>query len=258
MKYLKMIGITFGTFLLTGCQWMFLAYPSTWEGYESNEIIPIRKQNAEMYNDIISVSDCNGIKILADEFSEVKWTLHREYIIKGMKEKNCNIGNSSPEKKEIGKSSENISTASGKNHSIMPKQNNVSTALAPMANRKDSSTLAVVPPKSFPKKSSTFVRGWLGIQVYEDMPKGVAKILNVDEGKGLFVQTVAPGSAAEKSGMRNADIILSVDGNEFTKGSEFSAYMSKLPVGHLLRLKVIRAQNPIDQIIELTEKLPSM
>lgn len=106
--------------------------------------------------------------------------------------------------------------------------------------------------------ASPSTRGWLGVQVYENMPEGVANILNVPEGKGLFVQVVASGSAAEKSGMRSVDVILSVDGNEFTKGSEFLAYMSTLPVGHLLKLKIIRAQMPIDQIIQLTEKLPSM
>lgn len=135
-----------------------------------------------------------------------------------------------------------------------------STAPTPPPDKATKSTISKEPSFARPTTigPSSSERGWLGIQVYENMPEGVASILNAPPGKGLFVRTVASGSAAEKSGMRSADVILSIDGHEFTKGSEFTAYMSTLPVGHLLKLKIIRAQIPMDQIIQLTEKLPSM
>ncbi len=54
-------------------------------------------------------------------------------------------------------------------------------------------------------------RGMLGVGI-QDVTEEVAKSLELKEAKGVLVNSISPGSAAEKAGIKQGDIITAIDG----------------------------------------------
>lgn len=256
MNFLKISFLLILFPLLSGCQAALNSYAETL--YDPDEVIRLDRDGYESMYKLFSMDDCAGLARSLNEpmYGQKKFAETRAILVKVMSEKNCGSSNSSAKKNDAQKASENTTSpvTTGSKNSLATKNNQKPSSSSTTVAKKASSSKAIAALQATPEKSSEFNRGWLGISVTEDMPMEVVGVLKVPEGKGLFVIDVAPGSAAEKSGMRASDVILLVDGKEFTKGSEYISYMSTLPIGHFLKLKVLRARIPIDQIIQLSEK----
>jgi serine protease Do len=91
-------------------------------------------------------------------------------------------------------------------------------------------------------KTGKVTRGSVGITFSAD-PEQNKKLLkalgNVDE--GVFVQSVAPGGPAEKAGIKEGDIITSINGKHVRDGSELVNVVSTTPVGTTVNLGVQRS-----------------
>lgn len=89
------------------------------------------------------------------------------------------------------------------------------------------------------EKGGTFEEGYLGIFAYD------AEIVpylnrNIETNQGIYVATVNAGGPAQKAGLRVGDIIITVDGNEFSKMTQLREYIyTKIP-GNQLELKILR------------------
>ncbi len=62
-------------------------------------------------------------------------------------------------------------------------------------------------------------RGWLGVQIQE-VDEDMAKALGLKEPKGALVGQVMPGEPAQKAGMQDGDVIMSVDGKAIEDTSD--------------------------------------
>jgi len=83
------------------------------------------------------------------------------------------------------------------------------------------------------------VRGQLGVYIQE-LTKDLADSFGIDETKGLLVSRVMEGTAAEKAGLKQGDIILRRDGQPVGKLSEFRNGIAMTPPGTEIKLDILR------------------
>ena len=69
--------------------------------------------------------------------------------------------------------------------------------------------------------------------------------------KGVMVDRVEPGSAAEMGGLAKDDLILRVDGTEVTSPDSLRAYVADRAPGSRIVLDLLRASRPHRLEIEL-------
>jgi Do/DeqQ family serine protease len=82
-------------------------------------------------------------------------------------------------------------------------------------------------------------RGSLGVFV-QSLTNELAGALDLSGTKGALVAEVVEGSAAEKAGIQEGDLIISVAGNTVRTAQEFHNLEGGLPVGEPLELKFLR------------------
>jgi serine protease Do len=91
-------------------------------------------------------------------------------------------------------------------------------------------------------KNGKVTRGSIGITFTADpmQARALLKAYHVEEG-GVFVQSVAPGGPAEKAGLKDGDVIVSVNGKPVRDGGELVNTVTTTPVGTALNLAVVRS-----------------
>ncbi len=82
-------------------------------------------------------------------------------------------------------------------------------------------------------------RGYLGVYI-NDVTPVIAKGVKLDHPRGVFVTSVIDGSAADEAGIKEGDIILSVDGKEVNHTNELQAKIGIKNPGDVVTLKVWR------------------
>jgi Do/DeqQ family serine protease len=82
-------------------------------------------------------------------------------------------------------------------------------------------------------------RGQLGISVRKVTSDDAAK-LSVPEGKGIVVGSVQPGSAADRAGLRQGDVIMSFNGVEVSDPNTFRNRVASTPPGTDVTLTIVR------------------
>lgn len=85
-------------------------------------------------------------------------------------------------------------------------------------------------------------RGVLGIRMGELTPV-LAEELGIRENSGIYVGEVISGSAAQKAGMKEGDIIQGIDGQEVKTTPEFYEQLGKFHPGSQIQLKIKRNGN---------------
>jgi serine protease Do len=92
-------------------------------------------------------------------------------------------------------------------------------------------------------------RGWMGVEIGR-LDEDLAKTFGLKEPKGAVVNTVTPGSPAEKAGLEPEDVIVSVDGKEVTDNSFLSRYIASKAPSTGVKLGVMR--NGAEKAITVT------
>src|SRR5499433_2945798 len=87
---------------------------------------------------------------------------------------------------------------------------------------------------------STVKRPWLGARLQAVTPE-IADSLGLKRPAGALVATVAPGSAAARSGLRTGDLIVSIDGQAVDDPNAFDYRFATKALGGTARLGVVRA-----------------
>jgi serine protease Do len=93
-------------------------------------------------------------------------------------------------------------------------------------------------------KNGKVTRGSIGITFTSDPQQSQDLLKAYKADHGVFVQSVAPGGPAEKSGLREADIITSVNGKAVRDGNELVNIITSTPVGTGLDVAAIREGKP--------------
>jgi serine protease Do len=81
------------------------------------------------------------------------------------------------------------------------------------------------------------VRGWLGVVIQEITPE-IAETIGVKE--GILISQVAPGSPAERAGLKVGDIIVAIDGEKVREVRELQFRIMKTPPGTEITLTILR------------------
>jgi serine protease Do len=88
-------------------------------------------------------------------------------------------------------------------------------------------------------KNGKVTRGSIGIQFTpSDDARDLLKANGVTQ--GVFVQTVVAGGPSDKAGMKDGDIILSLNGKPLTTGDDLVDNVTATPIGQAVELTVLR------------------
>ncbi len=82
-------------------------------------------------------------------------------------------------------------------------------------------------------------RGWLGVQIQSVTPD-IAASLGMKEPKGALVASVVPDSPAARSGVRQGDVIVGINGKEITDSHELTRRVASLQAGKSASFAVVR------------------
>jgi serine protease Do len=82
-------------------------------------------------------------------------------------------------------------------------------------------------------------RGWLGVQIQEVTPE-IASGLGLDGAKGALVAAITPDSPAAKAGLKQGDVILSVDGQDIERLRDLTFHVAGRKAGDKLTMSVWR------------------
>ncbi|MES2692400.1 MAG: DegQ family serine endoprotease [Verrucomicrobiota bacterium] len=88
-------------------------------------------------------------------------------------------------------------------------------------------------------KNGKVVRGYLGVQT-QDINAALAESLELDSRKGALVAEVQPDSPALKAGLKNGDVIVSLNGKPVEDSHQLSFTVGAIAPGTKLDLEVIR------------------
>ncbi|WP_207478422.1 DegQ family serine endoprotease [Arenibaculum pallidiluteum] len=82
-------------------------------------------------------------------------------------------------------------------------------------------------------------RGWLGVQVQPVTPD-IAESLSLASPHGALVTNVTPGGPAERSGLRQGDVVVSFDGKPIREMRELPRNVAASPIGREVAVEVVR------------------
>ena len=93
------------------------------------------------------------------------------------------------------------------------------------------------------------IEAWVGITV-QNIDTNLARYLNVPQGSGIIVKGIEAGSPAAKSGLREGDIILSIENRLIVSDDDYQTAMGGFAAGNRLKIKIWRDESA--KIIHVT------
>lgn len=87
-------------------------------------------------------------------------------------------------------------------------------------------------------------RPYLGV-VLQDLTSEIVSYFNLPDPAGAIIVEVAPGSPAEKAGLRKGDVIRELGKQKINSTTELSEALSKLKIGEKVLLRVYRNGQPL-------------
>ena len=89
------------------------------------------------------------------------------------------------------------------------------------------------------KDKGEVTRGWLGVGI-QDLTPELAEYYGLDQRKGVLVTQVFEGDPADKAGVKQNDIIISINDQPVATGRELSAIIANTPVGEKTKITLFR------------------
>ncbi len=93
-------------------------------------------------------------------------------------------------------------------------------------------------------------RGYIGVSI-GSVDETTARALGLGAAKGVLVQSLVEGGAAEEGGIRERDVILTIDGKEVNAPNELQSYIARKHPGDVVDVKLFREGKSIDKKISL-------
>ncbi|HZY11036.1 MAG TPA: Do family serine endopeptidase [Bacteroidota bacterium] len=96
-------------------------------------------------------------------------------------------------------------------------------------------------------------RGYIGVQIGQ-VDETTAKALGMKEAKGVLVQSLVEGGAGEIAGLKDGDVILTVDGKDMNAPNQLQSYIARKHPGDEVVLKVFRDGKTIEKKVALRSR----
>lgn len=93
-------------------------------------------------------------------------------------------------------------------------------------------------------------RGYIGVEIGL-VDQTMANALGLSEARGVLVQKTVSGGAGESAGVKDGDVILSVDGKEVNAPNELQSYIATHHPGDAVTLKIYRDGKTIEKQVTL-------
>jgi serine protease Do len=94
------------------------------------------------------------------------------------------------------------------------------------------------------------MRGYMGVRI-STVDATMAKAAGLEGPKGVIINDVNPGSGGAAAGLKEGDIILSVDGREVNSANELQTVVASKHPGDVVTLKLIRDKKQIEKKVTL-------
>ncbi|MDD5613696.1 MAG: Do family serine endopeptidase, partial [Candidatus Omnitrophica bacterium] len=95
--------------------------------------------------------------------------------------------------------------------------------------------------------------GWLGVQI-QDLTQEMADYFGLSDRKGALVAKVLEGSPAEKSGLKEGDVIRKINGDIVDNTNNLMGKVSRQPVGSQVKCERVRDKNTLVLVVELGKR----
>ncbi|TCD06404.1 Do family serine endopeptidase [Erythrobacteraceae bacterium CFH 75059] len=89
------------------------------------------------------------------------------------------------------------------------------------------------------RAGQTITRGYLGVSI-QPVTGDLAASLGLPQNRGEFIQSVVPGEAADRAGLRPGDVVLSVNNEEVTPERTLSFTVANIRPGTTIPVEIIR------------------
>lgn len=93
-------------------------------------------------------------------------------------------------------------------------------------------------------------RGYIGVQI-QAVDQTIAGALGMEKAEGVFIQGLVEGGAGERAGLREQDVILSVDGRTVNEANELQSYIAQRRLGDIVTLKIFREGKSLEKRVTL-------
>jgi serine protease Do len=93
-------------------------------------------------------------------------------------------------------------------------------------------------------------RGYIGVLIGE-VDDAMAKSLGLERPRGIIVQDLVKGGAAEDADIKVGDVILQIDGREVNQANQLQSYVATKPAGTEVNLTLFRDGNEIQRTVKL-------
>ncbi|MCC6136567.1 MAG: DegQ family serine endoprotease [Candidatus Contendobacter sp.] len=99
-------------------------------------------------------------------------------------------------------------------------------------------------------------RGQLGVSV-QDLTPDLARAFNIPASQGAVIAQVSPRSAAARAGLREGDVVLSINGRPVRDSGALRNTVGLLEVGEAVRLEILRDGKPLTLEAKVGEYAPA-
>ena len=93
-------------------------------------------------------------------------------------------------------------------------------------------------------------RGYIGVKI-QSVDQTFGDAIGLNKAEGVVIQEVVKGGAAEIAGLKNGDVILSVDGKEVNESNELQSYVAQHHPGDKVELKIFREGKTFEKTVTL-------
>ena len=99
-------------------------------------------------------------------------------------------------------------------------------------------------------KSGHVSRGYIGVNI-QSIDETMAKGLGLDKAEGVLVQGIVKGGAGEDAGIKQGDVILSIDGKPVNAANELQSIVGSKHPGDVVNLSIFRDGKTIEKSVTL-------
>ncbi len=103
------------------------------------------------------------------------------------------------------------------------------------------------------QKHGKVTRGWLGVAI-QDVTEDLAKSFGLEKAKGILVSETQPDSPADKAGIRQGDVLLSLNGIELKDVADLRNKVALVIPGTEVAVQLMREGKPLDINVEIGEQ----